>query len=598
MELDAIDEFLQLLLDEHYYVFMAIVVAVAFVWQSKPWRRRHMEEEVDDAAIKSTKTASVQTKKRQILLRGNLRNQLETLQLEKEDLEGLVSQLRIEIETKDVQLSRALAESLTTVTAGTKNKRIGLTRRFAGELGTLGSSWTLLIFGLCFVNSKRQRRSSKRQRHPIRRTIKTAREHSSIVNEYFWRVALPVLSKNSKIVAEEALAYVTSDETVIGVAIAITHERMKDIARRRIVPVVDCISTKLSENAELVVSAIRAVELSEAKKNEASANLIKELEEQLDALRNRLREVQTSGVVMEGELEQLKGALEGKEALLYEERMRTRGWKFQYTELKLKWEQARGKESQKQQEAAWSLVSEDQKRLIRGFLTEHMRSRQHKQELQILGFVNNKKNSFLPAPIQQGIAVAVTMTNRNSDKKDESNFFSSSDLYSDSSMLSEREPFQFGFEQATLSGEDYEIVCRDDTYYGQDSFQNMIQQEEDCRDASNEGGHRVFDRFLERNVSDNNDIRLNEIRERFLQSRNPPTQGTWSVAVPWNSSNFHHQPALPPFLFTANSASKQIDNQGIRRLFRKGNGEMQKRAEAKPSSWTENQTPVGMATSE
>lgn len=604
--MDTIEEMLQLLLVEHYYVFTLIVVILAFIWKSKPWRRQQKKDDIPVTTEKSTASASLQTNKKRTLLRGNLRIQLETLQLEKDELEVMVSELRTEIEIKDIQLSRALAEQPINIPAATTNTRVGVPTRLVGEFGTLGSCWALLILGLCFTTSKRQRRSAKRQCHPIRRTIKTAQVHSSVITDYFWKVVYPILSKNAKIVADEMRLHVTSKETVVGVAIAIIFETVEDITCHNIIPVVIRISTQVSEITENLASAIRAVDFNGSKRDEASANLIQELERQLGELRHSLRDEEKSRAVLKGEIERLKGALEGKEGLLYEERMKTRIWKLQHAKLRLEWEEAKGIEAQKQLEAARSSVADDQKRLVRGFLEEHLRSRQQKQELQILGFTSNKNNSLLPVPIQQGIAIAMNKTSRSSSNNDE--FTNLSARYSECSMLSEREPCPLNMEQTAPGTRiDYERVCRDYDIEGEQSHRDVRQQEGDRRDESSEG-YRLLDQLLEQKFNDNNESRLSEIRGRFLQSRSPShatrpaasdsaLNRTATQRMPWNNCNFHRQPSLSPFLFTANSATNPRETPGSRHFLR-GNGGTSISGEAKPSSWTENHASTGMPTNE
>lgn len=569
MEVGRIEEMIQLLLKEHYHVFIVMVVALAFVWKWQPWRRQQKQEDPAETHNESIATAGLQSKTSRMQLRGNLRNELYILQSENEELQILVLQLRTEMEWKDVQFSEALVGSPTHVLVAAKNKHTCISTRLASEFEILGSCWALLIFGLCLITSKRQRRITKWHCHPIQRTIKTVPEHSSMMNDYIRRVAFPILSKNAKIAAQQIHAHVTSNETVIGRA----------IEENKIIPVAIHIRSLFTQNMQLLISTILAVELPEAKGNETFTNVIKELEQQLCESKDSLLGEEKSRHALEYKLERLEGALEGKEGLLYDERMKTRIWKLRYAELKLEWEEARQSEAKKQQDAAMSAVAEDRKRLLCGFLEEYMRCRQQQQEIRILNATNNKSNIFLPVPILQGISAARynhSSSSSNINSKDDLNNLS--DLYNQYSTPSERET-RF-----------CDMTCRDDVD-SKESCYNMPQHEQDRRDESNEGYH-VFNRLEQQKAKDNNNDRLGVVQERFLQSRSTP-QTRWPVTnnsaltraatrpIHWNNNNFHRQPLLSPFLMAANSAAKRTEHLGIR-PFLKGNGGTTNMAEVTP----------------
>ena len=123
----------------------------------------------------------------------------------------------------------------------------------------------------------------------------------------------------------------------------------------------------------LFVTAVIAAE--RPKKPSPPAILIAELERQVASGKESLRKEEYEHDALQQKLLLLESTLQGKERLLYEERMKTRDWKLQVSKLTLSWNEQLDAEKLELQKAAIAAVVENQQRLLRGLLSEHLRCR-------------------------------------------------------------------------------------------------------------------------------------------------------------------------------------------------------------------------------
>jgi len=515
----------------------ALAVVLGIVWHLV-WERPKYLPNVSEAQQTAQVDSVAENRTIKTQLRGNLKRELQTLLNENEELEGIVRELRSKIEGKDhFQNDIIHSTRRRTHNAGIIRTTIGMT---TNEFDALGSCWVLLVFGFCLVSSRRRRRRN----NPLSTTIVMLEK----LYEYAEAEALPALRKirvylgnelhelHGRIINPESstgkalVTFRDTSRTHFGAVMASTETLVYD----KIVPVAGRVMKQGVEFTHLAVDTLAAIDMPKWKDTPPTI-LLSEYDEKVQQLEESLNKETSAHETLQVKAEGLEQALRGKEVLLYEERMKTRSAKLEATKVALEREETRRRESQETKAAALAAVAEEQRRLLHGFLGEHILSRQQQDRIRRIEekIVPKKSNIVLPDPILQGFASAMYIKNL-------------SDLSSvDCEAFSERARVAAG---GIVSG-DHPTDCRDDA--------GCEQQEEEYYGNPNE-------------------TRLREIKEQFLRSKmavgsmrpsqpdpregNKASTGSllWSAANPatkakYNKTKKHNETSLT----TRGAASQQ-----------------------------------------
>ena len=535
----------------------ALAVVLGIVWHliwERPKHLPNVSEAQHTAQVDSV--AANRTIKTQ--LRGNLKSELQTLLNENEELERIVRELRSEIEGKHHFQNDIMHSSPTgtyypigihstrrrTHNAGIIRRTIGMT---TNEFDALGSCWALLVFAFCLISSRRRRRRN----NPFSTTIVMLEKLYSITNEYAEADALPALRKIRMYLGNELIdpesntgkALVTfrdTTRTYFEGVMASTETLVYD----KIVPVAGRVTKQGVKFTHLAVDTLSTIEMPKWKDSPPNI-LLSEHDEMVQQLEESLNKETSAHKTLQVKAEGLEQALRGKEVLLYEERMKTRSAKLEATKVALEREETRRRESQDTKAAALAAVAEEQRRLLHGFLGEHILSRQQQDRIRRIEekIVPKKSNIVLPDPILQGFASAMYVKNL-------------SDLSSvDCTAFSERARVTAG---GIVSG-DHPMDCRDDA--------GCEQQEEEYYGNPNE-------------------TRLREIKEQFLRSKmavgslrpsqSDPREGNKAStgSLLWSAAN-------PATKAKDKNTKKHINHNNDTSLTTRGSASQQ------PSSWME-----------
>jgi hypothetical protein len=464
----------------------ALAVVLGIVWHLVWERPKHLPN-VAEAQHTTPADSIPENRTIQTQLRGNLKRELQTLLHENEELERIVRGLRSEIEGKDQFSSpKAAYYPMSMHPTRKRIRNAGIIRTTIGmttnEFDALGSCWALLVFGFCLVSSRRRRRRD----NPLSTTIVMLEKLHSVTNDYAEAEMLPALRKIRMYLGNELHELhgrITDPESSTGKAIVTFRETLQShfgafvgstetVVYDRIVPVAGRLTKQGVEYTRLVVNTIAAIEMPKWKESPPTV-LLSEHEEKIQHLEDSLNKETSEHKTLQVKADGLEQALRGKEVLLYEERMKTRSARLEATKVTIEREETRRRESQDTKTAALAAVTEEQRRLLHGYLGEHILSRQQQDHLRRIEEKNAPKKSkiVLPDPILQGFASAMYIKNL-------------SDLSSGEYTAFSERPRVAG-----VSG-DHPTDCRDDAG----------EQEEEYYGNPNE-------------------TRLREIKEQFLRSR-------------------------------------------------------------------------------
>lgn len=425
----------------------ALAVVLGMAWHLV-WERPKHYRPTAVAKLQHDDSAPTQpfpeTRTRKMQLRGNLKNELQNLLKENEELEKIVKELRTEIErndrfpTRDTQYQHSSNEPIFYHPIGTRKRtrNPGVLRRTIGrttnELDLLGSCWALLVFGYCLVSSRRR----QKRNNPISETIELLEKWSLEANTFVQDDALPALSKIRAYFRTEVFdklhARFLHLDSSTGKSIATLRETLRSkfdaylksietVVYDQIIPVLVRLTKNGVEQTHAIVAIIAAIEVPAIKLPTTTllweapppTILLSEHDEKIRLLEESVAKEVSKVDNLQGSLEGLQMALLGKESLLYEERMKTRTAKLAAAKVALEREETRREETRSTREAALEAISDDQKRLLRNFLTEHVSSKQQKERLRKIDEKNAPKKStiVLPDPILQGFASAMYINN-------------------------------------------------------------------------------------------------------------------------------------------------------------------------------------------
>jgi len=399
------------------------------------------------------------------LLRGNLRNELQLVLEENEQLDRLVRELRSEIERSDQLPTLGSSMSFfptpvahydtigfgpppTAVQASRKRIRGdgggGIARyavgRTTAELDLLGSCWGILVFGFCLLSSKRTRR----RRNPLAATIETLEAGTLAAHAFVNEDAMPALAVifayfdvRRRAFLDRALDPTSSTGKLVASSrdrFRAAVDRIESLLYDGMLPVAARCTQRANARARDAINAVASVELPSSREDlmlllrgkkrpptiplsehdETLTRVRESLEREISGHRELERETSDRYRELERKTSDLRKALAGKEALLYEERMKTRSARSDATRVALEREETRRLESEATRTTALTSVAGDQKRLLRGFLSEHILSKQQQDRLRRIDErINPKKTStiVLPDPILQGFASAMYLNN-------------------------------------------------------------------------------------------------------------------------------------------------------------------------------------------
>lgn len=458
-------------LAEHTNEAAAAVVLGVFwhlIWE-RPKHLNKITPPLDEEPAEAIRSRRKATK-----LRGNVQKDLQVVLKENEELERIVQELRSKLDGNDFPKIDSFGHSPTqeyvpiSMHHGTRkrSRNGGLIRAAIGlstnEFDTLASCWALLVFGFCLVAKRRTRKRF----NPLSTTVVTLEKASVVANDYFQAEVLPALIKIWVYLSNELQKFharITDPETNSGKAIAAcqetfqvhtksTIESTKKIVYDKILPASTRLTQQGVEYGHLAVQTIVALEMPKWKEQPATV-LLSEHEEKVTELETSLKDTEAQRKALEEKVTGFEQALKGKEILLYEERMKTRAAKQEAAKVTIEREETRRKESRDTEASARAAVAEDQRRILRNFLSEHIQSRLQRDFIQKFEEKNAPKKSkiVLPDPILQGFASAMYLNNI-------------SDLSSENPMPSEQR-------NQVVSGGDFSMDCRDDAcnedeYYG------------------------------------------------------------------------------------------------------------------------------------
>lgn len=417
-------------LAEHTNEAVAAVVLGVFwhlIWERPKHLNKIAKDAYDEPAINDIKQRDTQ-------LRGNLKKELQHVLNENEDLERIVQELRSKLEGGEYPQIDSFGYSPTQayVPIGThhsarkRNRSGGLIRAAIGlttnEIDALSSCWALLVFSFCLLAKRRTRK----RYNPLSTTVVTLEKGRSWATEYFQAEVLPALIKIWIYLSSEFQklhARVTDPESISGKAIAAaqksfhshtesTIRSMKEVFNDKILPVSARLTQQGVEYGHSAVKFISAMEMPKWKEQPPSI-LLSEHDKNVGALETSLKETEARNKALEEKISSYEKALKGKEILLYEERMKTRSAKLEAAKVTIEREESRRKESKDTEASARADVAEDQRRILRNFLSEHIQSRQQQDFIRKIEEKNAPKKSkiVLPDPILQGFASAMYLNN-------------------------------------------------------------------------------------------------------------------------------------------------------------------------------------------
>ena len=406
--------------------YIAVVLGLVWhlIWERPKWNQFSEQRQENDKTTETEAplpTMSRETR-RKTQLRGKLNLELEHVLSENEELEELVRELRLEIEHKDFILSNShpalyhhpmdmhYPARRRAQNPGILGSAIGMTTY---ELDTLGSCWALLVFGYCLVTSRRQRK----QKNPLSATHEQLEKVYYTTYEYADREVFPALSKIQVYLGREFQEFI-DPETDMGKNIIALQSRLKttvawmeDMMHTQLIPLAGQVSERGVEYTQIAINFVASLELPKAEK--VPTMLVSAHEETVKRLEESLEKETTEHTALKEKAQGMEMALRGKEVLLYEERMKTRAAKLEAHKVALEREETRRRETLDTREAALRSVTEEQKRLLRALLSEHVLSRQQQYRLRQIDEKNFPKKSkiVLPNPILQGFASAMYMNN-------------------------------------------------------------------------------------------------------------------------------------------------------------------------------------------
>ena len=498
----------------------ALAVVLGLVWHLIWERPKHLQylngvgpesDMSNDSASTQTQTTRTdhQTRKTTTLLRGNLRKEFQLVLEENEELERLVRELRFKIEQNQEDPTMLSPTPATyhhigfdvPTTASNSRKRIrssdaGILRSTVGwttdELDLIGSCWAMLIFGFCLVSSRRTRR----HKNPLATTIEmleTATLAAYVFVQDDVKPALSTIHAYFDIQGRNLFNQIVDPTSSTGELIASSKVRftqfvewIETLLYDQMLPIAAQYTQRATAFTQDVVQTIASIEFPSnweelklllQRKERPPTILMSEHNDEVRRVQESLQRKISQHQALEEKNSDLQKALLGKETLLYEERMKTRSARLDAAKVTLEREETKRLESETTRATALALVAEDQKRLLRGFLSEHIMSKQQQDRLRRIDQQNNPKKTstiVLPDPILQGFASAMYLNNI-------------SDLSSENASAglssSERLQQQQRLPQMTDCRDDFQN-SDDDDYYGNP-----------------------------------NETRLKEIREEFLRSK-------------------------------------------------------------------------------
>lgn len=470
----------------------ALAVALGIVWHLVWERPKHLTNVPEPQNVAPIEPIPG-SKKIQSQLRGNLKNELQIVLRENEQLERIVSDLRSEIERNDEFQGDLFHYSPTAayrpLGMASSRKRIrnpGLIRTTVGmatnELDILGSCWTLLVFGFCLVST----RSRRKRDNPLSATFVMLEKLYIKTNAYTQKDVVPALSKIRIYLGnelQERYAQIIDPASDSGKAIANIREFCKIYSKttlewtentvlERLLPLASQLANQGIEYSHHVVNTLSHLEIEMPKwKKSLPTVLLSEHEGTVKTIQDSLNKEETERRALQEKIGGLERALRGKEVLLYEERMKTRSAKLQSAQVLVERDEIRCQVRQDTEKAALAAVAEDKWRLLQSFLNEHLLSRHYQERLALIDEKGNPKKSaiVLPDPILQGFASAMYINNLSS-------------LSSDHTTPSQRQ-------QRLVSAGDIVTDCRDDAGVEDEYYGNP------------------------------NEVRLSEIKEQFLRSK-------------------------------------------------------------------------------
>lgn len=461
----------------------AAAVVLGFFWHLIWERPKHLanvaEEPRSVESIQENTTHKTQ-------LRGHLRNELQIVLNENQELERIVSELRSEIESMhSLPTYHPMGAGMHATRRRVRNP--GIIRTTIGmttnELDALASCWALLVFGFCLVSSRRRRRRN----NPLSTTVVLLEKLYCKTSTFAEEEILPNLIKIWIYLTKEFRdlhARITDPESNSGKAIATaretfhthfgtTAESMESLVYEKVLPKAAILTKHGIEFTHVVVNKIAAMELPQWEEKPPTI-LLSEHEETVQKLECSRNQEESQRKALEKKAETYEMALKGKEVLLYEERMKTRSAKLTAHKVALEREETRLKEIRETRASAHAAIAEEQRQLLRRFLSEHLLSRQQEdRQRKILEKVNPKNSTIvLPNPILQGFASAMYLQNVRLQN------------VSDLSSCEQTAP-----SERKQRGGEITMDCRDDAGDGDDYYGNP------------------------------NETRLQEIKEEFLRSK-------------------------------------------------------------------------------
>lgn len=466
-------------LAEHTNEAVAAVVLGVFwhlIWERPKHLNKTAKDLYDEPAINDIKQRDTQ-------LRGNLKKELQHVLNENEELERIVQELRSKLEGSEYPQIDSFGYSPTQayVPIGThhsarkRNRNGGLIRAAIGlttnEIDVLSSCWALLVFGFCLLAKRRTRK----RYNPLSTTVVTLEKGRSVANEYFQAEVLPALIKIWIYLSNEFKKFhvrITDPESNSGKAIAAaqktfhTHTEStirstKKVLYDKILPASARLTEQGAEYGKSAVKFISAMEMPKWKEQPPTI-LLSEHKESIGALETSLKETEAQRKALEEKVDSLEKALKGKEILLYEERMKTRSAKLEAAKVTIEREESRRKESRDTEASARAAVAEDQRRILRNFLSQHIQSRQQQDFIQKIEEKNGPKKSkiVLPDPILQGFASAMYLNNI-------------SDLSSENATQSTQRNQIFSVGDLAMDCRD--DACNEDEYYGNANESRLLE---------------------------------------------------------------------------------------------------------------------------
>ena len=409
-------------LAEHTNEAMAAVVLGVFwhlIWE----RPKHLLQTTEIPSPYEETDDNLTKKETQ--LRGNLKKEMQLVLHRNEELERIVRELQSKLEGNDqahAYIPLGMQQNYSrkrTRKAGLISTTIGMT---TNEVDGLVSCWGLLVFGFCMVATRRTRK----RYNPLSTTVVVLEKVNCVANGYTQENVFPALIKIWMYLADEFQKWysrITDPESSSGKAIATAQkqfrsrtgklaETIETVLYGTIIPV----STELTKQGVKVThraaSTIAAFEMPKWKEQPPTILLV-DHEEGIKALEVSLKDNESQRKALQEKLTGFEQALKGKEILLYEERMKTRSAKLEAAKVTLEREETRRKESRDTEASALSAVAEDQRRILRSFLSEHLESRQQQERLRKIDKKSAPKKStiVLPNPILQGFASTMYINN-------------------------------------------------------------------------------------------------------------------------------------------------------------------------------------------